>query len=65
MLTAIAFQGPRNINSVSGGLGTELTLEKIVEVGRPDGNMGREGDKGEPAMRVAEAWIPQPPSSWA
>lgn len=65
MLTAIAFEGPRNINSVSGGLGTELTLEKVVEVGRPDGNMGREGNEGEPAMRLAEAWIPRPSSSWA
>lgn len=55
MLTAIAFEGPRNINSVSGGLGTELTQEKVVEVGRPDGNMGREGNEGEPAMRLAEA----------
>lgn len=62
-----------NCNSIQGakkhtfcfwGLGTELTLGKVVEVGRPDGNMGREGDEGEPAMTVAGARIPQPPSSW-
>lgn len=64
MLTAIAFEGPRNINSVSSDFGIELMWKEVVEVGRPGGNMGREGEEGEPATRGAEAWIPHSSISW-
>lgn len=45
MLTAIAFEGPRNINSVSSDLGIELVWKEVVEAGRPGGNTGGKGKR--------------------
>lgn len=63
MLTAIAFEGPGNLNPDSWSPGTELMLEEVDEVGRLDRKVGRGVDEGGPATSLPEAWIPQSPIS--
>ena len=41
MLTAITFEGPGNINSVSWDLGAKLMLEEADEVDEPGGKVER------------------------
>ena len=65
MLTAIAFEGPGNLNPDSWSPRAELMLEEVGEVGRLGRKVGRGVDEGGPATSLSEAWIPQSPMSWA
>ena len=62
MLTAVAYEGPGNINFVSLGPGTELMLGEVGEEGRLGRKAGREVAEGGLATRVAEGGFPSPPS---